>query len=147
MISAGVNPIIKEMLIGHKSMLGLDNNYYKPTEQQVLQEYLKAVDFLIINDEHRLQKKISILEEKQDDLTTLKLAQKQKDKEVEEQMLHYEMRIDQLEEEKNRTNVELEQINQMVQSMFSQLKSEITPKLAKIKEKVDKKKNKKQNPP
>jgi hypothetical protein len=65
MISAGVNPIIKEMLIGHKSMLGLDNNYYKPTEQQVLQEYLKAVDFLTINDEHRLQRKVVELTQKQ----------------------------------------------------------------------------------
>jgi integrase len=84
LISAGVNPIIKEMLIGHKSMLGLDNNYYKPTEQQVLQEYLKAVDFLTINDEHRLQKKVAILEKKQDDIEMLKAAYLQKDKKVEE---------------------------------------------------------------
>jgi hypothetical protein len=65
LISAGVNPIVKEMLIGHKSVLGLDNNYYKPTEQQVLQEYLKAVDFLTINDEHRLQRKVVELTQKQ----------------------------------------------------------------------------------
>jgi hypothetical protein len=47
-------------------------------------------------------------------------------------MLHYEMRIDELERERQKTNTELVQINQMVQSMFSQLKDDLHPKLKKI---------------
>jgi chromosome segregation ATPase len=100
LVSADVNPIVKEMLIGHKSSLGLDNNYYKPTEQQVLQEYLKAVDLLTIYDENRLKKKVAVLEKNRDEIEILKLEQKHKDKEMENQMLHYEMRIDQLEQER-----------------------------------------------
>jgi hypothetical protein len=86
LVSAGVNPIVKEMLIEHKSSLGLDNNYYKPTEQQVLQEYLKAVDLLTINDEHRLQRKVVELTQKQDDIDLMKAEQERKDLELREQM-------------------------------------------------------------
>jgi hypothetical protein len=59
-------------------------NYYKPTEQQVLQEYLKAVDFLTINNEHRLQKKVAILEKKQDDIEMLKAAYLSKERRIDE---------------------------------------------------------------
>jgi integrase len=86
LVSAGVNPIVKEMLIEHKSSLGLDNNYYKPTEQQVLHEYLKAVDLLTINDEHRLQRKVVELTQKQDDIDLMKAEQERKDLELREQM-------------------------------------------------------------
>jgi integrase len=44
MVRAKVNPVIKEMLLGHRT--GLDDNYYRPSQEEVLQEYLKAVDLL-----------------------------------------------------------------------------------------------------
>lgn len=45
---------IREMLVGHST--GLDKVYYKPEEEEILQEYLKAVDLLTVSNEHRLKK-------------------------------------------------------------------------------------------
>ena len=39
-----MKPAIKEMFMGHS--IGLDDHYFKPGENDVLQEYLKAVDML-----------------------------------------------------------------------------------------------------
>jgi hypothetical protein len=39
---------------------GLSNSYYRATEAELLKDYLKAVDFLRINDNHRLQKQANI---------------------------------------------------------------------------------------
>jgi hypothetical protein len=66
MNNAGVNPIEKEMLMGHD--IGLEAHYHRPSEGKILEEYLKAVDLLTINNEHRLQKKVTALEQKQSEL-------------------------------------------------------------------------------
>ena len=57
-----INPEIREMLLGHS--IGLSDAYYRPTEQQCLDEYLKVVDDLTINDENRLSRKVQELVEK-----------------------------------------------------------------------------------
>jgi integrase len=56
LVDSKVNPEIREMLLGHK--IGLASSYYKPTEQEMLQEYLKAVGLLTINEENRLKLKL-----------------------------------------------------------------------------------------
>lgn len=48
------------MLLGHK--IGLASAYYKPTEDEILVEYMKAVDNLTINEENRLKRKVEKLE-------------------------------------------------------------------------------------
>ena len=48
------------MLLGHST--DLDNVYYKPKPDDLLQEYLKAVDSLTINEENRLRRKVQELE-------------------------------------------------------------------------------------
>jgi integrase len=60
LVDSKLNPEIREMLLGHK--IGLTSAYYKPTEQEMLNEYLKAVDKLTINEENRLKRKVEILE-------------------------------------------------------------------------------------
>jgi integrase len=55
-----VNVTIKEMLMGHS--VGLDNSYFRPTEKQLLTEYLKAVNELTINEENRLRTRVAKLE-------------------------------------------------------------------------------------
>jgi len=52
-----VDKTIREMLVGHST--GLDSAYYKPTEAEILQEYLRAVESLTINNEFRLSSKLS----------------------------------------------------------------------------------------
>ena len=56
MIRSKLNPEAREMLLGHS--IGLSNSYYKPDANEIMQEYLKAVDLLTINEENRLRRKI-----------------------------------------------------------------------------------------
>jgi hypothetical protein len=55
-VNSKVNPEIREMLLGHK--IGLASCYYRPTQDEMYQEYLKAVDLLTINEENRLKLKL-----------------------------------------------------------------------------------------
>lgn len=59
LVNSKVNPEIREMMLGHS--IGLASAYYKPTEDEMLDEYMKAVDNLTINEENRLRKKIEVL--------------------------------------------------------------------------------------
>jgi integrase len=59
LIYARVEPRTKEMFMGHS--IGLDDHYFKPGESYVLQEYLKEVDNLTINEENRLKVKVKEL--------------------------------------------------------------------------------------
>lgn len=50
-----------EMLLDHD--VGLANSYYKPTEKELLEKHLKAIDLLTINSESIvLNKKIQNLQ-------------------------------------------------------------------------------------
>ncbi|MFZ0512578.1 MAG: tyrosine-type recombinase/integrase, partial [Candidatus Nitrosopolaris sp.] len=59
LIYARVEPRTKEMFMGHS--IGLDDHYFKPGHNYILQEYLKAVDNLTINEENRLKIKVEEL--------------------------------------------------------------------------------------
>ncbi len=53
-----------KILMGHSSSMGLSKNYYKPTETEVLDDYLKAVDLLTFSQNNKmLDKKVKELEE------------------------------------------------------------------------------------
>ena len=60
------------MLLGHK--IGLASAYYKPTEDEMLEEYMKAIDNLTINEENRLRKKVEKLEVEASQLQRLQAA-------------------------------------------------------------------------
>ncbi len=65
-----VDKTIREMLIDHST--GLDSAYYKPQDEEILQEYLKAVDSLTINNEHRLQKQLSYYKQISDEVEEIR---------------------------------------------------------------------------
>ena len=55
---SGMKPINVEKLMNHST--GISDNYYRITEAELLEDYLKAVDLLTINsDELILQKQVS----------------------------------------------------------------------------------------
>lgn len=60
LVNSKVNPEIREMLLGHS--IGLAGAYYKPTEDEMLEEYMKGVDNLTINPENRLKRRVEKLE-------------------------------------------------------------------------------------
>lgn len=65
-----VDKTIREMIVGHST--GLDAAYYKPQEEEILTEYLKAVDNLTINNEFRLKKQVEYYKQKADTVDQLK---------------------------------------------------------------------------
>ena len=52
----GMKPANVELLMGHD--LGLSQSYYKPTESQLLEDYLKVVNSLTIDKAFKLQKQL-----------------------------------------------------------------------------------------
>ncbi len=79
MIKAKLDFSTREFLVGHRCSRGLDVNYDRTSEEDRLQEYLKAIDLLTISTENRLRKEIQDkdqiinykLQEKDDALVTL----------------------------------------------------------------------------
>ena len=60
MIRAKLDYNIREKLTGHK-ISGMDIHYERLEESEFLEEYMKAVDFITISNEFRLQKKVEKL--------------------------------------------------------------------------------------
>jgi site-specific recombinase XerD len=67
---AGVKPALKEVLMGH--YIGLESSYLKPTEDELLTEYLKAIDLLTISEEKHLRHQVEKLRTEVSDIDTLK---------------------------------------------------------------------------
>lgn len=81
--SAGMRSINIETLMGHS--LGLSDSYYRPTEEEILNDYLKAVDVLNINKESiALNKEVMELKEKnRDEFSSLVSRIQERDNEIE----------------------------------------------------------------
>jgi hypothetical protein len=78
-------PVMKsinvEITMGHN--IGVSASYYKPTENQVLEDYLKAVDNLTINDNGPIQKQLrELLEKNKDSKYFIEAKLHQKDKKI-----------------------------------------------------------------
>ena len=78
-----MRPANIELLMGHN--IGISKSYYKPTEKELLEDYLNAVNQLTINEEHKLKKEVKELTKKNNEKEfLLNVAMIQKDKEVED---------------------------------------------------------------
>jgi hypothetical protein len=68
LINSSVDERFKKYWMGHKKDLGLDVRYYDPkhpdSKAKMFDEYMKAVDLLTIDETHRLQKQVKVLEVK-----------------------------------------------------------------------------------
>jgi hypothetical protein len=64
--------------------IGVSNSYYKPTEDELLNDYLRAIPFLTVSDERRLQKQVNELSEKtKDNDYAVKARLQEKDAQIE----------------------------------------------------------------
>jgi hypothetical protein len=59
MVRCKLDPLIKEMLLGHHT--GLEENYYRPEDQDLLEQDLRCVDALTVNQENKLRREIQTL--------------------------------------------------------------------------------------
>ena len=62
---AGMKSINIETLMDHS--IGISDSYYRATEEELLQDYVKAGSYLTFNAEHKLQKQVEELTEKTKD--------------------------------------------------------------------------------
>ena len=70
-----VDKTIREMLVGHNT--GLDKSYYKAQDEEILQEYLKAIDSLTINNENKLKKQIEEVTKERDQIKAMEEKHKE----------------------------------------------------------------------
>jgi hypothetical protein len=81
--TAGVKPIVTETLMGHST--GISDSYYRPTENDLLEEYLKAVDALTISNENKLKMQVEVLAtttKQTEEMINTKLAEKDRELQV-----------------------------------------------------------------
>ena len=60
LVTARINPLIKELLMGHLHV-GLESSYYRPLEEDIQTEYEKAIDTLTIDPANMLRRKVEVL--------------------------------------------------------------------------------------
>ena len=70
--------------MGHS--IGLDDHYFTPGTRNGLQEYLKVVNNLTINEENRLRIKVEELNKKKNEIETMELKHREEIKVIHEQM-------------------------------------------------------------
>jgi integrase len=77
-----MRPINVEITMGHD--IGVSKSYYKPTQREVMEDYLKAVDLLTINgDKVVLKKQVAELKEKtKDNEYIIKARLQEKDEQI-----------------------------------------------------------------
>jgi hypothetical protein len=81
-----MRPINVEITMGHN--IGVSESYYKPTEREVMEDYLKAIELLTISgDKIVLQKQVAELKEKsKDNEYIIKAKLQEKDDQVQKLM-------------------------------------------------------------
>jgi hypothetical protein len=137
-----MRPLNVELLLSHES--GMSDYYYRPTEKEVLNDYLKAVDLLTINDNNAIvQKQLQELTDKSNkELYILKgqLAEKEREAEQAKKALavfenkQNEFQIELQNKQKNFED-RMQQWEERQEKIFEQLMREKEPKLRKIKSK------------
>lgn len=79
---SGMKSINIEILMGHS--VGISDSYYKVTEEELLQDYVKAIDHLTISNENQLQKEFkNILQQNTENEQRLEKKLIEKEKEFE----------------------------------------------------------------
>ena len=84
LIYAKVEKQTKSLFMGHS--IGLDDHYFTPEDTHVLLEYLKAVDYLTINEEHHLRLRLDEITKKKDEIETMELKHREEIGSIKQQM-------------------------------------------------------------
>jgi hypothetical protein len=116
-----MRPINVEITMGHN--IGVSASYYKPTEKEVLEDYLRATDILVINNiSRKVEKQLSELKKKNKD-DEYKISGKLQETEKEMEMLKQKFN-------KDMATMRVEIINE-VKSQFAELVTRIKPEIIK----------------
>jgi len=91
---SGMKPINVEILMGHS--VGISDSYYRPTENELLQDYVRATDALTISQEKQLRHAVEVrskiietnLQEKEKEIAGLKEKYEEDMKAIRQEMNH-----------------------------------------------------------
>ena len=86
-----------ETLMSHS--IGISDSYYRITEEELLQDYLKAVDFLTINNEEKLKMEVKKLESHISNIQTVEFQLEVKSNEILSMKERYEKEMKAMREE------------------------------------------------
>jgi len=76
-----MKPINIEKLLSHS--IGISNSYYRPTENELLDDYLKVSDLIQIDKQSKLQKELHQYQQKnEEDTLIIKGKLQEKDEEI-----------------------------------------------------------------
>lgn len=94
-----MKPANVELLSGRD--IGVSGSYYKPTEKDLFEDYLKAIDLLTINEDNKkLEKQFNELKEKsKDNEYIIKAKLQEKDEQIEYIKKNYEIEIQSIRKE------------------------------------------------
>jgi integrase len=93
MINCRVDASARNKLLGHD--IALDKSYWRPQANDLLQEYLKVVDALTINEENRLKRENEMLKVKKSEFEYLK-QQVEESKKAQSRIFDIEQAIDEI---------------------------------------------------
>ena len=117
---AGMKPINIEKLLSHS--IGISNSYYRPTENELLEDYLKVAGLFSIDKENKLQRQLNEYAYKSTEETFIikgKLQEKDEQiKSLTDQFSSMKNMIEQLVKGLSETK-DQQQVNAITQSLFS----------------------------
>jgi hypothetical protein len=123
---AGMKPINIEKLLSHS--IGISNSYYRPTENEILDDYLNVVNSLSIDNNNKLQKELQSYKEKdKEENNAINTRLLEKDEQIKELNTKYEQDIKKIKEEMNE---HFGQIMKMIQQnpLLANVKHEVLEK-------------------
>ncbi len=85
---SGMKPINIEMLMNHS--VGISDSYYRATENELFDDYLKAIEYLTINSEEKLRREVNRLESHISNVSDVEFQLQVKANEIESIKLKYE---------------------------------------------------------
>jgi hypothetical protein len=89
----GMKPINVETLLSHS--LGVSKSYWRPTSTELLDDYLKVQDFLLLGTEHKLQQQqvLELQEKNRDNGYVIRAKIEEKDRQIKEISERYDSDI------------------------------------------------------
>ncbi len=107
---AGMKPINIEKLLSHS--IGISNSYYRPTDTELLEDYLKVSDLLMIDKQGKLQKELHKYEQKnQEETYIIKGKLQEREEEIKSLKQKYESDM----------NLFQEKVEKRIQEMFQKV--------------------------
>ena len=85
---SGMKPINIEMLMNHS--VGISDSYYRATENELLDDYLKAIDYLTLNSDEKLRNEVNKLESHISNINAVEFQLQVKTNEIESMKQKYD---------------------------------------------------------